>query len=364
MGIIFIVLYLYNWSDDSGPDQGSLVIRLQETKKGEVKSEEVIRWLHRLAKENPALFGRGGLWKITAVKEQQASSHVTGTYQIDSIKVHVKFFRRTLGRTCTTYEPCQGMEAEYASLKDYERRGFTSGRYQVARALGINERMDCALATLYVDGVSLQSLIVDVVRGKRSPADLYMGLELTAGLIRRIHTDMPQSYSLDQCEMFYSYLKALIHLEEMDALGGYHRKVMRSMARWYDYRPLFQQRGVTIHGDANPSNFKIKDGIIYAFDVERSRPRRSRCLDLGSITADLWHHFAREADDGSKAGPYVSHFLQSYEPDHRQRKEIDAILPFYVSQSLFKIATLGYWDAEYRKRLVEEGARRAEEVPR
>lgn len=339
------------------------MIPVQETKKGSPRSDEIYRWLRRLAKENPGVFGKGGQWKISPVKEQHTSSHVTNVYQIDDIKVHVKFFRRTLGPTGTTYDPCREMAAEYAILKEYERRGFASGKHQVARALGTDERLDCALATLYVGGFTLQSLILDVIHGERNPADLYMGLELTAGILRRIHSDMPQSYYTDQCETFYSYLKSLLRLEETEALGGYHRKALHNLARWYEYPPLFRQKGVTVHGDANPSNFKIKEGIIYAFDVERSRPRRSLCVDLGSVTADLWHQFALEAGDGSKAEPYVRHFLQAYEPDHRQRKEIKTILPFYVSRSLYKIASLGFWDGEYRKQLVEEGTRRAGEVP-
>ena len=326
-------------------------------------SGEVHRWLRHLAKENPGVFGRGGQWKIRPVKEQHASSHVTEVYQIDDKRVHVKFFRRTLGPTSTTYEPCREMATEFATLKEYERRGFGSGKYQVARALGSDERLDCALATLYVGGFTLQSLIQDVIHGKRSPADLYMGLELTAGLLRRIHTEMPQSYYIDQCEMFYSYLKALLRLEETGALGGFHRKAMRNMARWYEHQPLFRQKGVTVHGDANPSNFKIKDGIIYAFDVERSRPRRSKCVDLGSITADLWHQFAYEGGDGDRAEPYVRHFIRAYEPDRKHRDELQDLLPFYTSQSLYKIASLGFWDGEYRRRLIEEGTRRAEEVP-
>lgn len=336
---------------------------LQETKKGKPDSDEVYRWLRRLARENPGVFGRGGQWKISALKDQHTSSHLTGAYQIDGTRVHVKFFRKTLGRTGKTYEPCREMDAEAASLREFERRGFTSGRYQVARVLGTDKDLDCALATLYVGGVSLQSLIVDVIKEKRSAGDLYMGLELTAGLLRKIHADMPQSYSIDHCEMFYSYLKALIYLEELDALGGYHRRALHSLARWYDYQPLFQQKGVTVHGDANPSNFKIKDGIVYAFDLESSRPRRSLCSDLGSMAADLWHQFEREAGAGAEAEPYVRHFLQAYEPDQRRRQEITDILPFYVSQALFKIAMLGYWNKDYRKSLVEEGARRAEEVP-
>jgi len=336
-----------------------------ETKKNRQRpeKEEVFKWLRRIARENPEIFGRGGAWRITALREHQTSSHINGAYMIDGIRIHVKYFRQTLGRTGPTYDPRKEMEAEYSSLIEYERRGFSSGRYQVIRALGINNEIDCALATLYADGDSLQSLIIDTIEGNRSPADLYMGLELTAGILKRIHTCMPQSYTIDTCEMFYSYMKSLLHLEELNALNGNHRRVMRNVARWHDYRPLFEQRGATIHGDANPSNFKVKTGIVYALDVERSRPRRSPCTDLGCIAADLWHQFAREAKDGSIAKPFIDHFLRAYEPDNKKRKEIEAIIPFYTSQSMLKIATLGYWDRDYRQLLVSEAVRHAGETP-
>ena len=38
------------------------------------------------------------------------------------------------------------------------------------------------------------------------------------------------------------------------------------------------------------------------------------------------------------------------------------MLPFFVSQSFFKIAMLGYWKPGYRKYLVEQGARCIEEA--
>ena len=336
-----------------------------ETKKDRQGPEKgaVFGWLRRLARENPEIFGRGGAWRITALQEQQTASHINGAYMIDGIRIHVKYFRKTLGRTGPTYDPRKEMDAEYASLKEYERRGFSSGQYQVIRALGINSEIDCALATLYAEGDSLQSLIIDAIEGNRSPADLYMGLELTAGILKRIHTCMPQSYTIDRCEIFYSYMKSLLHLEELNALDGNHRRVMRGMTRWHNYRPLLEQRGVTVHGDANPSNFKVKNGIIYALDVERSRPRRSLCTDLGCVAADLWHQFAREAKDGGMAEPFIDHFLRAYEPDHGKRKEIKAIIPFYISQSMLKIATLGYWDRSYRQLLVSEAVRHAGEVP-
>jgi hypothetical protein len=329
----------------------------------EMKKDIAAQWMRRLAREHGELFGRGGEWKIAALQEPQVASHSTRIYRIDGRKVHVKFFGQTRGRTGTTYEPAREMEAEYRALKEFEKRGFGAGRYQVARALGCNEEADCALATLYVEGESLLSLMTGAIEGRRSEADLYMGLELAAGLLKKIHTAMPQSFHVDQCELFYSYLKSLIYLEERDVLDGYHRRIMKALAAWYDYRPLFDQHGVTVHGDANPSNFKINEGIICAFDVERSRTRRSPCVDLGALAAELSHQFAYLKHNAPAAGPFVTHFLRAYEPDDVARQEIGRMLPFFVSQSLFKIAMLGYWSPGHRKFLVEQGARQIEVRP-
>ena len=325
--------------------------------------------LSRILRKNPAIFGNGGGWKISTLHEPQVSSHNTRIYQVDHVKVHVKFFERTLGRTNITYDPDREMEAEYAALKEFEKRGFSSGRYQVVRPLGTDEAWHCALATAYVGGTSLQAIMSEAVSGKREMADLCMGLELAAGLLNKIHSTMPQSFRLDVAEMFYGYLKSIIYLEEQEALDGYHRRIMRGLTSWYNYKPMFEQRGVTVHGDANPSNFKIDDGIIYAFDVERSRPRRSPALDLGIMAAELTHQFCHITGDGARALPFIDHFLEAYavddhgRPDTGKLLQVKAMLPFYMSQSFFKIAMLGYWKPEYRKYLVEQGARCIEVKP-
>lgn len=338
---------------------------MQETK----ASLASLQWILQLARENPAIFGRGGEWKVSALQEPQVSSHNTRVYQVDGAKVHVKYFEKTLGRTNITYDARKEMETEYAALKEYEKRGFSSGRYQVVRALGMNEARHCALATIYAGGDSLLSVMREAIEGRRDDADLYMGLELAAGLLRKIHTVMPQSFRLDGAEMFYAYLKSMIYLEEQGVLDGYHRRIMRGLTRWYNYKPLFEQRGVTVHGDANPSNFKIDRGIIYAFDVERSRPHRSPVLDVGTMAAELTHQFAHLDGDAGKAGPFIEHFLRAYAVDHKGRpdpqevQKIKAMLPFFMSQSFFKIAMLGYWKADYKRYLIEQGARCIEVEP-
>ncbi len=317
-----------------------------------------LNWVSRLAAECPESFeGAAGPEELTE------SSHETCVYRANGARVHVKFFRRTRGRTGVTYDPGREMEAEYGALKKFERNGFTSGRYRIVRALGVNEKLDCALATVYVGGDTLLSLIYDSLKDGGTGGELLSALELTAGLLRKIHTVMPRSPRVDGAEMFYSYMKPLFYLEEIGALDGFHRRVAKGLSRWYNHKPLFEQEGVTVHGDANPSNFKVCEGVVYGFDVERSRPGRSPLLDVGTMVAELRHHCAHLARDEGKAVPYVERFLAAYAPDEAERGRMAQLLPFYVSRGFFKIAMLGYWKPDYRSRLVELGTRCIEVVP-
>lgn len=292
-----------------------------------------------------------------------ASSHETCIYGSNGARVHVKFFGRTRGRTSVTYDPCKEMEAEYGILKEFEKNGFSSGRYRIVRALGYNEKLDCALATAYVGGDTLLSIIHATLKGRDGEARMLGALDLTAGLLRRIHTVMPQGPGIDADEAFHSFLKPLLYLEEQDALDGFHRRITKALGRWHRFKPLFEQRGVTVHGDANPSNFKVDEGVVYGFDVEHSRPGRSPLLDVGTMVAELRHHCAHIAGDARKAEPYAEHFLHAYAPAARDRDRMGPLLPFYVSRGLFKIAMLGYWRYDYRRRLVEEGTRCLEAGP-
>lgn len=318
-------------------------------------------WLAGLARQHPEIFGDRPC-VLEPVEVPPASSHESCVYGAGKARVHVKFFCRTLGRTSMTYDPCREMDSEYGILMEFEKNGFASGRHRIVRALGINESLDCALATVYVPGETLLSIIQRTVKGG-DDEELLSALDLTAGLLRKIHTLMPQSTRIDGAEAFYSYVKPLFYLEEQCALDGFHRRTMRGLSRWYGHRPLFEQRGVTVHGDANPSNFKINEGTIYGFDVERSRPCRSPLLDVGTMVAELQHHCAYLAKDIRKAGPYMERFLRAYAASPGEREKIEGLLPFYVSRGLFKIAMLGYWKRDYRRYLVEEGTRCIEEGP-
>ncbi len=321
--------------------------------------QAALDWLAGLARQHPEVFGdRPGA--LSELEAPAASSHESCVYGAGGARVHVKFFRRTLGRTSVTYDPCREMRSEYEVLGEFEKNGFASGRHRIVRALGVNEGLDCALATVYVPGDTLLSIIQRALKGNND-GEMFSALDLTAGLLRKIHSLMPQSPKVDGAETFYSYMKPLFYLEEQGALDGFHRRVTKGLSRWYNHRPLFEQRGVTVHGDANPSNFKIHEGVIYGLDVERSRPGRSPLLDVGTMVAELEHHCAYH--DAGSAEPYIERFLSSYAPSPGDRKKIDGLLPFYVSRGLFKIAMLGYWKHGYRRSLVEAGARHIEEGP-
>ncbi|WP_174591827.1 phosphotransferase [Methanocella conradii] len=321
-----------------------------------------LRWVSELARQNPEAFGDASNGS-NGMEEPSASSHESCVFGVDGTRVHVKFFRRTLGRTGVTYDPCGEMKAEYAMLKEYEKNGFSSGPYRIVRALGVNEALDCALATVYVGGATLLSLIQDTLKGSGEEDRLMVALDLTAGLLRKIHTVMPQDSRVDASEMFYSYLKPMLYLEEQGALDGFHRRIAKGLTRWHSFKPLFEQRGVTVHGDANPSNFKIQGGVVYGFDVERSRPGRSPLLDLGTVVAELSHQCAYLAKDEDRARPYIARFLTAYAPDAGEREKLLRMLPFYVSRGFLKIAMLGYWKPDYRRYLVERGTRCIEVVP-
>ena len=312
-------------------------------------------WLAQLARQHPEIFGDYPD-PIVATEVPPASSHESLVYGANGARVHVKFFRRTLGRTSVTYDPCQEMRSEFNILTEFEKNGFSSGKHRIARALGVNEGLDCALATVYVPGDSLLSTIQRTLKGA-DEGQLLNALDLTAGLLRKVHTLMPQSPGIDGAEIFYSFLKPVLYLEEMGALDGFHRRIMGGLTRWYGCRPLFEQKGVTVHGDANPSNFKVHEGVIYGFDVERSRPGRSPLLDVGTMVAELKHHCAHITHDIGRADPYIERFIGAYAPSPDEYAMMQGLLPFYVSRALFKIAMLPYWKSDYRRSLVEAGAR-------
>ncbi|HTY90502.1 MAG TPA: phosphotransferase [Methanocella sp.] len=318
-------------------------------------------WLAGLARQHPDVFGASS-GPLAEMEVPPASSHESRVYGADVPRVHVKFFRRTLGRTGVTYDPCREMLSEYGILREFEKNGFASGRHRVVRALGVNEGLDCALATAYVPGESLLSIVQRTLNGGED-RELLSALDLTAGLLRKIHTLMPQSPKVDGADTFYSFMKPLFYLEDQGALDGSHRRIMKGLSRWHGRRPLFEQRGVTVHGDANPSNFKIHEGIIYGFDLERSRPGRSPLLDVGTMVAELQHQCGYITKDMRRAGPYVEHFLHAYAPSALESDMIEGLLPFYVALGFFKIAMLGYWKRDYRRYLVEAGARLIEEGP-
>ncbi len=327
----------------------------------ETTRSEELEWALRLAREHPDVFG-GPIGDVSELEEPQVSSHKTSIFGINGTRIHVKYFSRTLGRTNVTYDPEREMIAEYGMLKEFEKNGFSSGRYRIVRTLGYNEKLDCALATVYVGGETLLSIIYGAINDS-DDGRLLKALDATAGLLKRIHSLMPQSGRVDGAEMFYSYLKSMLYLEEQDAMDGFHRRVMKGLSRWYNHRPLFEQRGVTVHGDANPSNFKIDGNTVYGFDVERSMPGRSPLLDMGTMVAELRHHFSYLAGDAGGAEPYIERFLNAYASNESGRRYIDGLLPFYVSRGFFKIAMLGYWKHDYKKYLIEQGTRCIEAAP-
>ena len=67
-----------------------------------------------------------------------------------------------------------------------------------------------------------------------------------------------------------------------------------------------------IHHDANPVNYVFKGEKVYGLDFESARLYANPVHDLGVMAAELKHYFALHKEDGTKAEPYIGHFLWQY----------------------------------------------------
>ena len=82
-----------------------------------------------------------------------------------------------------------------------------------------------------------------------------------------------------------------------------------------------------------------------------------RCWDLGFITAELKHHFMWRAGNGSKAEPFIGHFLWEYGVafgDTGMFYSITRKLPLYMAIGLLRISRNTWLNDNYRYKLIGE----------
>lgn len=308
-----------------------------------INNREFTKWLLKLT-------GRKSARDISVTFNP--ASHLCYIFQFGKDSgVHVKFFGIPTG-SCKDYDPIRAMENEFGILKNVYNNGFNTESYKVICPLGINPGFYAALATEFAGTTSVSSLLIDVAERGEESERLSKALKNTALALKRIHDTMPRRQVLD---MDFE----LSHLEE-DIIMGFEdpelrERIVKAIDGWRGNSGMRSLGAVTIHGDANPTNFIVNKGVLYVLDFERFEPNRSPLADLGFMIADIKHHFAFYGDNPEKAQPYIDGFLRTYADGNYN--ELKELVRLYVGCGLIRITKFISERRKHRVWLRKEGFR-------
>lgn len=253
-----------------------------------------------------------------------SSSHTVCRYHFkgENFSVMAKFFAEPTGRL-KNYNACKAMKNEFKKLE------LAASLINVARPLAMNKEFNCALVTEHIPGKPLSWYF-------KSEKNLYEKLTGMSHMLRKLH-DNTRSYYNKENE-FINYHGVLDHL----TLDHNTRETFNHLLGEWWYSPLLnREHGCMIHRDVHPSNYIFHKGKPYALDFESSWFHANPVRDLGVLSAELKNYFEQNKGGGSKAEPYIGHFLWEYSGgDEKNFMEITKVLPFYMSLGLLRSARL------------------------
>ena len=246
------------------------------------------------------------------------------------------------------------MYREYGNLNEFCR--YLGSSHYVARPLGCNENLNCLLVTEYCYGEPLDSIIMQAIH-RRNETHLYQKLTALAYFLATIHNRSARPVMVDFQKIcrYYNNLVSQLH----NIIDNNEMHYLRRLGEMYRHDTLmYQDQEVLVHGDATPANFFFGDGMyVISFDLERMC-RTDRLFDTGRIVGELKHFFLYHTCNKYAAEPFIGHFIYEYcchFPDRSSAfKSITERLPFYMGQTLLRIARNNYLDYGYRRLLIEE----------
>lgn len=294
-----------------------------------------------------------GLKEMDAGEDLKVSfnpaSHLGYTFHSkDGFAVHVKFFGIPTG-SWKRYDALGAMENEYGILKNIHNNGFNNHQHRVIRPLGVNKEFYAALATDFVHGESLSKLMEYAAKDDTVNKKLVKSLKNTAHALRKMHDSMQKQKILDVNHEFARLTEETLQGIRNKRLG---EKIVEALDKWKHNPDVKSMGAVTIHGDANPTNFIANNGTLYVLDFERLERDRSPLVDLGFMTADIKHHFMFYGNNPEKAETYINEFLMGYSNRHHDRIR-EAVKP-YVGCGLIRITKFINAQKEHRRWLVSE----------
>ncbi len=246
------------------------------------------------------------------------------------------------------------MYREFANLNEF--RKYIGENHYIARPLGCNEFLNCLLVTEFCYGEGLDSVILQAIKNDNSSL-LYSKLAALGNFLSTVHNRSAQAQKVDfhkVCRYFDNIVNQLnFVIDDREA------QYLRSLCcKFKCDEKMYQDCEVAVHGDATPANFFFGDGMyVISFDLERMM-RTDRLFDIGRLAGELKHFFLFHTGNKYKAEPFIGHFLWEYcchFPDReRAFSAITKRLPFYMGQTLLRIARNSYLEQNYRRMLVDE----------
>ena len=281
------------------------------------------------------------------------SSHAVYIYEdrTSNVKVVGKFF--AAGKN--DFEQAKRkMYREFNNLN--EIRSYLGKNHYVARPLGCNENLNCLLVTEFCYGEPLDTVILQSIYN-RNEKYLLEKLSALALFLATLHNRSAQPVMVDFQKIcrYYNNIVSQLH----NICDRCETEYLRNLGEKYRHDPvMYQDQEVLVHGDATPANFFFGQGLyVISFDLERMS-RSDRLFDTGRIAGELKHFFLFHTKNKYAAEPFIKHFIWEYSchfPDREQAfRSITARLPFYMGQTLLRIARNTYLNHQYRRQLIEE----------
>ncbi|MGC9444014.1 MAG: phosphotransferase [Candidatus Methanospirareceae archaeon] len=257
------------------------------------------------------------------------------------------------------HEAWRYAKQSYANLKHVrEDFGMHNGTYRVVAPLGLKKELAALLITDLAPGKILDHYIARACYEGQSKR-LFEKLSCLAGFFATLHRES-ETQRLVSPRLTQQYLDKMLNSLQHGPLRASDRAAIgKYAARWWAAEEIFNDREVTVHGDATPTNFFFDHHVVIGIDLEKMKTA-DRCWDLGFLAAELKHHFMWRLGDRWAAEPFIGHFLWAYAVtlgDPQFFYTITQKLPLYMSLGLLRIARNTWLDEQYRYSLLQEARR-------
>jgi aminoglycoside phosphotransferase len=269
------------------------------------------------------------------------------------IKVVGKCFKHD---SVTPEKAWQKAEREYRNLEHLQKLfGTNHDGCRIVRPLGKKKELSAMLVVEKAPGQLLDYYITNAIQTQQT-ATLFEKLSNLARLFVKLHrsseTNRPVSPDMPRL-----YLGQLLNTLAMGYLSPSDKNsIERYAGEWYRKPEVFDDREVTVHGDATPTNFLFHHREVTCIDLERMK-QADRCWDLGFMAAELKHHFMWRTGDGWKAEPFIGHFLWEYAVNYGNGQLFYSVtrkLPLYMALGLLRIARNPWVSEAHRRNLLGE----------